>query len=306
MKNYISPPFLQPGDKIGIVAPASVINYEGLKPGMQLLTEAWGLEIIEGETLKSSFNQFSATDEIRTNDLQKMLDNDAIKAIFAARGGYGCSRIVDGIDFTKFLTKPKWLIGFSDLTALTSHIFNLGIKSIHGPMVKSMTLEGAETAADSLRKLLFGEAVEYQVASHPYNRTGVVEAPIVGGNLCLLSHLIGSNSELNTDGKVLFIEDINEYYYNLDRMLIQLKRAGKFNKLAGLIVGQFTDMKDNADPIFGKSVNEIIQEHIKDFDFPVCFDFPLGHVPNNLPVMVGADAAFTVTEEKVILKFLKN
>ena len=299
-----NPPFLQPGDKIGIIAPASVINYHDIQPGISLLKEKWQLNVIEGKTLKSAYNQFSATDSDRIDDIQTMLDDNSIKAIIAARGGYGCSRIIDRINFDRFIASPKWVVGFSDLTVFLSKIYNLGYVSVHAPMVKSMMLEGAEKAAESLRQILFGEFPKYSIKPHPFNRKGLASAEIVGGNLCLLAHMIGTPTDIDTNGKILFIEDVGEYYYNLDRMMIQLKRTGKLANLAGLIVGQFSDMKDNANPTFGKNVYEIVQEHIQEYDYPVCFNFPVGHVADNRAIGVGMNAYLNVQASKVEFLFV--
>jgi muramoyltetrapeptide carboxypeptidase len=300
------PPFLQPGDKIGIVAPASCIRYDEILPGISLLRDQWKLKIVEGKTLKSDYNQFSATDADRLDDLQTMLNDPSIKAVIAARGGYGCSRIIDQIDFTHFIKSPKWVVGFSDLTIILSQLFHLGYAGIHAPMVKSMTLEGADKAAESLRQLLFGELPGYSVAPHIFNKTGSVVAEMVGGNLCLLAHMIGSPTEIDTEGKILFIEDVNEYLYNLDRLMIQLKRAGKLSHLAGLIVGQFTDMRDNTNPSFGKTAYEIIHEHIHAYDYPVSFDFPVGHVADNRAIGIGMNAYLDVNKDGVELHFLSS
>ncbi|PSL26256.1 S66 peptidase family protein [Dyadobacter jiangsuensis] len=300
------PAFLKPGDRVGVLAPASIVKYEDVVPGIRLFTEQWGLEVVEGKTLSTSFNQFSASDEDRLADMQQMLDDPSIKAIIAARGGYGCSRIVDNLNFDKFLENPKWIVGFSDLTAFLARTFQLGYASIHAPMAKTITCAGAEVAAESLRQMLFGALPGYEIAAHPLNRAGHASAQVVGGNLCLLAHMIGSETETNTDGKILFIEDINEYLYNHDRMMIQLKRSGKLDKLAGLVVGQFTDMKDNNSPTFGKDSYEIIAEHVAGFDYPVCYDFPVGHVGDNRAMGVGMQAAFKVSEQAVTLRFLSN
>lgn len=300
------PAFLKPGDRVGVLAPASIVKYEDVIPGIRLFTGQWRLEVVEGKTLRTSFNQFSASDEDRLADMQHLLDDPSIKAIIAARGGYGCSRIVDNLNFDKFLQNPKWIVGFSDLTAFLARTFQLGYASIHAPMVKTITCAGAEMAAESLRQMLFGELPGYEVPVHRLNRVGEATAQVVGGNLCLLAHMIGSETETNTDGKILFIEDINEYLYNLDRMMIQLKRSGKLAKLAGLVVGQFTDMKDNNSPTFGKDSYEIIAEHVAEFDFPVCYDFPVGHVGDNRAMGVGMGAAFKVSELAVELRFLSN
>lgn len=306
MNSIQFPAFLKPGDRVGVLAPASIVKYEDIVPGITMFTEQWGLEVVEGKTLKSSFNQFSASDEDRLADVQQMLDDPSIKAIIAARGGYGCSRIVDRLNFDKFLQNPKWIVGFSDLTAFLARTFQLGFASIHAPMAKTITCAGAELAAESLRQMLFGEMPAYDVATHPLNRTGNATAQVVGGNLCLLAHMIGSETETDTNGKILFIEDINEYLYNLDRMMIQLKRAGKLDKLAGLVVGQFTDMKDNNSPTFGKDSYEIIAEHVAEFGYPVCYDFPVGHVGDNRAMGVGVEAALSVSEHGVQLRFQSN
>ncbi|WP_426291688.1 S66 peptidase family protein [Dyadobacter endophyticus] len=300
------PAFLKPGDRIGVLAPASIVKYEDVLPGIKLFTEQWGLEVVEGKTLRTSFNQFSASDEDRLTDMQQMLDDPSIKAIIAARGGYGCSRIVDSLNFDSFLQTPKWIVGFSDLTAFLSRTFQLGFASIHAPMAKTITCAGAELAGESLRQMLFGEMPAYEIPAHPLNRSGHATAQVVGGNLCLLAHMIGSDTETDTDGKILFIEDINEYLYNLDRMMIQLKRSGKLAKLAGLVVGQFTDMKDNNSPTFGKDSYQIIEEHVAAFGYPVCYDFPVGHVGDNRAMGVGMEAALSVDGDGVQLRFLSN
>ena len=303
MTKITIPPFLQTGDKIAIVAPASAINYNDIVPGIELLKNEWNLEVVEGKTLKSSFNQFSASDQDRIDDLQKMLDDPSVKAIIAARGGYGCSRIIDRIDFTKFIESPKWVIGFSDLTAIHSKLYTLGFASAHAHMAKSMMQEGAGDARESLRRLLFGELPEYALPAHSLNRTGDAKGELIGGNLCLFAHMIGSETDINTTGKILFIEDVNEYLYNLDRMMIQLKRAGKLKTLAGLIVGQFSDMKDNSRPSFGKDAYEIIYEHVSEHDYPVAFNFPVGHVPDNRAMIVGMESALNVQRNVVDFSF---
>ncbi|HEV7348737.1 LD-carboxypeptidase [Telluribacter sp.] len=300
----IIPPFLQAGDTVGVLAPASRVNYEDVKPGLAVLRDQWNLHVLEGKSLTSSHYQYSGTDELRLHELQTMLSDPSVRAIIAARGGYGCSRLLDQLDFTAFRENPKWIVGFSDLTALLSHLHGLGYASLHGPMAKLLTKEGGEEATESLRKMLFGEEVAYTIPSHTYNQNGEVTAEVVGGNLCLLAHLTGSVSEPDTRGKILFIEDVGEYYYNLDRMMIQLKRAGKLDHLAGLIVGQFTDLKDNSNPSFGKGAYEILQEHTREYSYPVCYDFPTGHVPDNRAIGVGLVATLKVGRAEVSLRFL--
>ncbi|GAB3172266.1 S66 peptidase family protein [Telluribacter humicola] len=300
----VIPPFIQPGDTVGVLAPASRINYEDVKPGLAVLREQWNLNVIEGQSLTTSHYQFSGTDELRLHDLQTMLDDPNVKAIIAARGGYGCSRLLDKLEFTAFRQHPKWIVGFSDLTALLSHLHGMGYASLHAQMAKIFTKEGGEEALESLRRMLFGEEVRYSIPPHPFNHIGETTAEVVGGNLCLLAHLMGSGSELDTSGKILFIEDVGEYFYNLDRMMIQLKRGGKLDQLAGLIVGQFTDMRDNSDPTFGKGAYEIIQEHTREYNYPICYDFPTGHVADNRALGVGLPARLSVKEDGVSLHFL--
>ena len=210
---------------------------------------------------------------------------------------------MDQLDFTKFQKSPKWLVGFSDLTVLLSHVQSLGYAAIHGPMVKTMANAGGEDALQSLREALFGGTLGYNVPSHPLNRPGTASGRVTGGNLCLLAHLLGSESAVDMGGTLLFIEDIGEYLYNIDRMMIQLKRAGQLQNLAGLIVGQFTDVRDNPAPEFGKTAYEIIAEHVQAYDFPVCFDFPVGHVPDNRTLPVGRGATLEIGPEDVRLAY---
>ncbi len=304
MENSITvPPLLSPGDAVGVVAPASRVRYEDCQPGIEVLREKWYLDVREGSTLNDAHFQYSATDAARTGDLQRMLDDPKIRAIFAARGGYGCSRIVEHLDFTEFLKHPKWLVGFSDLTVLLSQANALGIAALHAPMVKSMTQEDGGAAMESLRKVLFGEPIAYEVPPHPLNREGTGTGLVTGGNLCLLGHLLGSPSAVDMAGKILFIEDINEYLYNIDRLMIQLKRAGQLDRLAGLIAGQFTDSRDNPDPPFGQTAYEIVAEHTKAYTYPVCYDFPVGHVADNRALPVGMVARLEVGA-KVVMNYV--
>ncbi|WP_428664193.1 S66 peptidase family protein [Runella sp.] len=299
----IRPPYLRAGDRVGVVALASQVSYDALYEGLRILREDWQLEVVEGETLRTSYHQFAGTDDQRRTDFQRMLDDPSIKAVFSARGGYGSSKIIDKLNFRKFRKHPKWVIGFSDITALHCHLCRLGFESLHATMPKLFGQEGAFNALDTLRKALWGESLQYEIKTHSFNRLGTVTGRVVGGNLCLLAHLSGSRSELDTRGKLLFIEDVEETYYNLDRMMVQLKRARKLDKLAGLIVGQFTDMKDNDTINFGKNANEIIAEYAAEYDYPVCFDFPVGHVADNRAMIVGQEAQLTITPESTRLTF---
>ena len=288
----ISPSPLNKGDKIGIIAPARKIPREEITLAVDVLKN-WGLEIVFGENLFIEQNQFSGSDEERAEDLQTLLDDDSVKAIISARGGYGTLRIIDKIDFSSFRKNPKWIIGFSDITVLHSHIHNFGIETLHAPMLINF-FQNAE-ATESIRKNLFGENISYKINSHVLNKKGNVEGEIVGGNLSLLYALTGSKSDIDTSGKILFIEDIDEYLYHIDRMMLNLKRANKLSKLAGLIVGGMTDMKDNTIP-FGKTVEEIISDSVKEFSYPVCFNFPAGHIEKNLALPLGRRAKLSVNE----------
>ncbi|MCW3105366.1 MAG: hypothetical protein JWO09_3806 [Bacteroidetes bacterium] len=296
-----TPPYLKKGDRIGIVACARKISKEELQPAVDML-QAWGLEVVFGQNLFKQQHQFSGTDEERAADLQAMLDDPAIKAVISARGGYGTVRIIDRIDFTKFRQQPKWVIGYSDITVLHSHIYNFGIETLHATMPINFT-KNAE-ATETLRKALFGEKLSYEVGSHPLNRKGNAEAELVGGNLSLLYALTGSASDLDTKGKILFIEDLDEYLYHIDRMMISLKRSGKLSSLAGLIVGGMSDMKDNAVP-FGKTAEEIIIDAVKEYDYPVCFDFPAGHIDRNFALMIGRKVKLSVGNEGAEVSFEK-
>ena len=295
------PNLIQKGDTIGILALACKVNFEILKPAIKLMEKIWGLKVILGESLASEYHQFAGDDTVRANDFQIMLDNPEIKAIFSARGGYGSSRLLDSIDFTAFQKQPKWVVGFSDITAVHCHIHTLHIESLHATMPKLFLQEGGEESLESLRKILFGEEANYKIEPHKLNRLGVGEGQIIGGNLAILTHIIGSKSDINYDGKILFLEDVNEYLYNIDRMMIQLKRNGKLQNLAGLIVGSFSDCQDNQVP-FGKTAYEIIEEAVADYDFPVCYGFPVGHEVDNWAMPCGREVSLSVEEYGVSLK----
>ena len=297
----LQPNPIKKGDTVGLLALACKVDFEILRPAIELMENVWGIKVILGESLTSEYHQFAGTDTVRANDFQMMLDNPEIKAIFSARGGYGSSRLLDFIDFTAFQKQPKWVVGFSDITAVHCHIHTLHIESLHATMPKLFLQEGGMESLESLRKILFGEDVSYKIEPHKSNRLGVGEGQIIGGNLAILTHVIGSKSDINYDGKILFLEDINEYLYNIDRMMIQLKRSGKLQNLAGLIVGSFSDNQDNDVP-FGKTANEIIQEAVADYDFPVCYGFPVGHEVNNWAMPCGREMSLLVEEFGVSLK----
>jgi muramoyltetrapeptide carboxypeptidase len=286
LNEMISPPYLNKGDKIAIVAPARKISPEELQPGIDLL-ESWGLQVVSGKNLFHADHQFSGTDRERTGDLQWALDDSSIKAVISARGGYGTMRIVDQLNFSAFQKQPKWIIGFSDITVLHSHIHQFGIETLHAKMMFNITKDSS--SSESLRKALFGEKLAYSFPPHALNRGSGVSAQIVGGNLSLLYALNGSVSDVRTEGKILFLEDLDEYYYHIDRMMLSLDRAGKLKNLAGLLVGGMTGMKDNTIP-FGKQAEEIIIDTVRKYDYPVCFNFPAGHIDTNNALFLGRNA----------------
>jgi muramoyltetrapeptide carboxypeptidase len=296
------PPYLQKGDTIGIVAPAGFMPIEKMQTCIETL-DSWGYNVQMGATTHSdSQNYFSGTDEERLNDLQQMLDDRNIKAVLCARGGYGTSRIVDRINFKKFRKHPKWIIGFSDITVLHSHLFsNYKIASLHAPMAAAFNDgEFNNPFILSLKDALEGKPSHYECEPNAFNKTGETKGPLVGGNLSLIAHLIGTKSDIKTKNKILFLEDVGEYLYNVDRLLLQLKRSGKLDKLAGLIIGGFTDSKDTERP-FGKSVYDIVYEHVNEFDFPICFGFPVSHDKENYALKVGAKYQLQIQNDKVIL-----
>lgn len=299
----IIPSYLKKGDTIGIVAPAGFMPVEKMQTCIETL-DAWGYNVEMGATTHSnSTNYFSGTDEERLQDLQQMLDDKKISAILCARGGYGTSRIIDDLDFKKFRKHPKWIVGFSDVTVLHSHLYtNYKIASLHAPMAAAFDEgEANNPFIQSFKQALEGEPATYETAAHEFNKAGSVEAELIGGNLSLLAHLIGTDSDIKTKHRILFLEDVGEYLYNIDRMLVQLKRAGKFDKLEGLIIGGFTDCKDTERP-FGKNVHEIIYKHIREYDYPVCFDFPVSHGKENYALKIGVNYSLEIDSDKTLLK----
>lgn len=283
------PPYLKKGDTIALVAPAGFMPSEKFRQCVTTL-ERWGLNVLQGITPGHQFHYFSGTDEERKADLQNMLDNAAVKAILCVRGGYGTGRIIDELDFKRFRKNPKWVIGFSDVTILHSHIFsNFHIATLHAPMAAAFN-DGRwkDEYVQSLKNALSGRRGVYKVEAGAGSKPGHATGTLVGGNLTLLTHLIGTKSDLDTRGKILFIEDVGEYIYGVDRMLIQMQRSGKFDKLAGLIVGSFNDLKDTTIP-FGKTIQEVIHDRIKSYSYPIAFGFPVGHEKGNLALKVGVD-----------------
>ena len=294
------PPYLKKGDTIGITCPAGYMAAEKAQTCINTL-QSWGFNVMVGKTLGSnSANYFSGTDEERRDEMQAMLDDENINAILCGRGGYGIGRIIDLLDFTKFKKKPKWIIGFSDVTVLHSHLFTkVKVASLHAPMAAAFN-DAPNEFITSLQKAIIGKKGKYSCDAHAFNKQGVVTGELVGGNLSLLAHLTGTPSDINTKNKILFLEDIGEQIYGMDRMLYQLKRSGKFNNLAGLIIGGFTDIKDTDRP-FGKTIYEDIQEILAEYSFPVAYGFPVSHNTENYTLKVGVNYTLKVGKSKTLL-----
>jgi len=284
----IIPPYLKPGDTIGIVCPAGYLPLEKAQTCIETLT-AWGFKVIAGKTLGNQFNYFSGTDKERLHDLQHMMDDKNIDAILCGRGGYGTGRIIDQLNFSKFIKRPKWIIGFSDITILENHLFsNYKIASLHAPMAAAFNDgEFSNEYIQSLHQALIGKKAKYKTEGNISDQYGSSKGILVGGNLSLLVNAIGTSSDIKTKNKILFIEEVGEYIYGIDRMMYQLKRSGKLDHLKGLIIGRFSDMKDTTIP-FGKSAEEAIKELIKDYHYPICFHFPVSHDKENYALKVGA------------------
>jgi muramoyltetrapeptide carboxypeptidase len=301
----ITPPYLKPGDKIAIVATARKVSPSEMDTAINTF-HTWGLQVVTGPHLFGANNQYSGTDEERTADLQMMLDDTEIKAVMCARGGYGTVRIIDGIDFSTFEKHPKWIVGYSDITVLHSHIqTQLGIETMHAIMPINFPDEGISEAIRSLRKALFGKALGYNTGPHPFNQSGSVSGVITGGNLSILYALAGTPSDIQTQDKILFIEDLDEYLYHVDRMMINLKRSGKLSGIKGLIVGALTKMNDNTVP-FGKQADQIIAEYLRDAGIPGCFNFPAGHISDNRALILGREVQLDIDPNGVSLQFLSG
>ena len=301
MINLKKPNYLQKGDTVAIVSTARKISSDQIIAAIKLL-EKWGLNVAIGNTIGSEDHQFAGNDEARINDFQQMLDNPKVKAIWCARGGYGTVRIVDKLDFSAFKKQPKWIIGYSDITVLHSHIHNLGIETLHATMPINIEKNSKESL-ETLKKSLFGKNLAYKIPADEKNKSGNATGELVGGNLSVLYSLLGSKSSIKTDGKILFIEDLDEYLYHIDRMLMNLKRNGYFDNLKGLIVGGLTNMHDNEIP-FGKTAEEIILDCVAEFDFPVVFNFPAGHLDDNRALILGRKVTLDVGEMKSKISFL--
>ena len=294
----IFPPFLRPGDTVGVVSPASWFPYDELAEGLRILRDDWQLNVIEGDSLHAVDGPFAGSDDLRRADLQCLFDDPGVRAVFAARGGYGCYRIADGLDLTGLQANPKWIVGFSDVTVLLSLFYNHGIVSLHGLMPRQFGQPGRAEAMESVRQWLFGERQgPYVVPAHPLNRSGQAAGPLIGGNLTMLVNSLDTPTDIDFSGAILFIEDIDETLFSLDRMLMQLRRSGRLAKLAGLVVGQFSDMRTNLSLPFGKDANELIADAVSGYSYPVLFDFPAGHVEYNLALPIGMEVELVVRKE---------
>jgi len=301
----IRPNYLIKGNSIAIIAPSGVLNNRNHEiENAKKLINKWGLVPITGKNIYKKNNHFAGNDKQRLEDLQWAFDNRNIKAIWCARGGYGCIRIIDELNFNQFKKFPKWLIGYSDITVLHNKLNNLGFESIHGMMTVNVgeNLKKIDQSTESLKKCLFGELKSYQINSNRYNRIGKCTGALVGGNLTLLVSQLGSNSQIDTKDKILFIEEIGEYKYHIDRMLQSLKRAGFFNNCNGVLVGGMSKIKINS-PSWGSSVNELIYNVLKPYKFPISFGIQSGHLKQNKSLIFGRNIELDVKISETTIKF---
>jgi muramoyltetrapeptide carboxypeptidase len=291
-----TPTYLKSGDTIAIVAPAGILkDRQATVQKAKKLVESWGLKVVLGKNLFNQNNHFSGTDDERCQDFQDALDNKNIKAIWAARGGYGSVRILDKLDFTKFKQNPKWVIGYSDITALHNQVHNQGFQSLHALMCVSLTkdLGDVKEAVSTFKSAIFGAPENYNLKGSKYNRVGETTGELVGGNLTMLHTMLGSNTSIDTSGKILFIEEIGEYKYHIDRMLQSMKRAGYFDNLNGLVVGDMSRMRTNT-TLWGSSVEQLILDALKEYDFPIAFNMPAGHEKDNRALVLGKTVKLNV------------
>jgi len=295
----IRPPYLKKGDTVAIVAPSGILKNKEREVQQAVdLLKSWGLNVLVGQHVFSKANHFAGTDDERCEDLQNAMDDPKISAIWCARGGYGTVRILDKLDFTKFKEKPKWLIGYSDITALHSLFHNEGYQSIHALMCVSLTKDLSEIkeTVDTFKSTLFGKPVSYILEGSNDNKIGKATGQLVGGNLTMLHTMLGSDESLDTSGKILFIEEIGEYKYHIDRMLQSLKRAGYFENLGGLIVGDMTKLRKNT-TLWGSSIEQLILDALADYNFPVAFNMPAGHEKDNRALVLGKTITLDVSKD---------
>ena len=301
----IQPPYLKAGDTVAIVAPSGILlnRNKEINQAVELL-KGWNLNVVIGDNVFNQNNHFAGTDEERTVDFQKALDNPNIKAIWAARGGYGTGRIIDKLDYTRFKTSPKWIIGYSDITALHNELHNIGYESIHGimPIDFKEDLDEIKDNVSSFKDAIFGNPLTYTIEGSEYNKPETSSGQLVGGNLTLLHTMLGSRTSIDTDGKIIYIEEVGEYAYHIDRMLQSLKRAGYFENCKGIIVGGITKVKKNT-PEWGSTMEQLILDVVKDYDFPVLFDFPAGHADDNRAMIFGRNIKLSVGREQSSVVF---
>ncbi len=303
--NLIQPPFLKTGDTVAIVAPAGILkNRKQEVNDARALLKSWGLETVVGKNVFNNGGHFAGTDQERCEDFQNALDNPNIKAIWSARGGYGSVRILDLLDYTKFKKHPKWIIGYSDITAFHNQMNVLGYQSLHSIMCTSVTdeLEDNPQTTYTFKKALFGEQLSYTLEASKYNKLGEAKGQLVGGNLAILTSQLGSNTSLDIKGKILFIEEIGEYAYSIDRMLQSLKRAGYFKDCAGLIIGDMSKVKKNTTK-FGKPIQQIILDVVANYNFPVAFNMKAGHEPDNRALIFGKEVKLAVNSQQSSVTF---
>ena len=290
-------PYLQKGDAVAIISTARKIEKQPVEFAKKLL-ENWGVNVLLSDNLFAEDNYFAGTDTERIDDLQKAIDNSKVKAIICARGGYGTVRILDDIDWTNFYSNPKWICGFSDVTALHNQMHKMNYPSLHSTMPINFEINSKE-AIDSMKKALFGETLIHDFETHPDNKKGVAEGVLVGGNLSIIYSLCGTDIDLDCTDRILFFEDLDEYNYHIDRIFMNFKKGGKLNSLKGIIVGGMTDIKDSSIP-FGKSVEQIVLESVNHLNIPICFGFPAGHFSDNRALILGQKIRLTVSDKPCI------
>ncbi|MBN2613508.1 MAG: LD-carboxypeptidase [Bacteroidales bacterium] len=299
----IRPPHLTEGSKVGIVSPAGIVSKSDIEPAIKILKD-WGLKTLRGKHLYGKYNFFAGKDTERLDDLQHMLDDPGIRAIFCSRGGYGIIRLIDKLDFSRFMQHPKWIVGYSDVTILHSYL-NKYLKciSLHGIMPRNFVNSRDDGSISSLKKALFGEKLCYSITNHQYNRSGAATGELAGGNLSIIYSLQGTRFDIDTDGKILFIEDVNEVIYHIDRMMMNLKLSGKLAGLKGMIVGGMTKITDT-DPVYGKTAYEVIAESVADYNYPVIFGFDAGHMYPNLALLMGSHVEINVNDAGTQISFI--
>lgn len=303
----IQPPYLKAGDTVAIVAPSGVLKNrtEEVNKAQELL-KSWGLHVVVGKHVFSQANHFAGTDDERCEDLQKALDDPKISAIWCARGGYGTVRILDKLNYTKFRKNPKWLIGYSDITALHNQIHNEGFETIHGMMCTSLQDEQdtIKETIETFKNALFGKPLAYTLKGSNYNKIGATKGGLVGGNISILASMLGSKTNIAASGKILFIEEIGEYEYTIDRMLQSLKRAGYFDACAGVVVGNISKIKKNT-TAWGSSVQQLILDALADYNFPIAFNMPAGHEKDNRALILGRTVELVVEKDQSTITFKK-